>query len=158
MITFQTRASVVVYSSALCTVCVPKPNSTVGIPSFRSILASPPPAAQRRLHDTGARADMVDDGVEVTAVYVTDYSWIDWETSENTERKKMPAPTAPDTFVDATDFTYAVETDVMGGMRPDLILFSETEVAVGSRRLMVVTPSSMTISTEYWLRESGCLR
>jgi nitrous oxide reductase accessory protein NosL len=73
---------------------------------------------------------MVDDGVEVTAVYVTDYSWIDWETSENTERKKMPAPTAPDTFVDATDFIYAVETDVMEGMRPDPILFSETDEAV----------------------------
>jgi len=92
---------------------------------------------------------MVDDGAEATAVYVTDYSWIDWETSGNTERKKMLAPTAPDTFADATDLTYAVETDVMGGMRPDLILFSETMRLYGSRRLMVVTPSSMTISTEY---------
>nr|WP_195156599.1 nitrous oxide reductase accessory protein NosL [Haloarcula sp. CBA1127] len=74
--------------------------------------------------------DMVDDGAEATAVYVTDYSRIDWEIPENTERKKMPAPTAPDTFADATDLTYAVETDVMGGMGPDLIPFSETDEAV----------------------------
>jgi len=73
--------------------------------------------------------DMVDDGAEATAIYVTDYSRVDWDIPEETERKKMPAPTAPDTFRDATGVTYAVETDVMGGMGPDLIPFSETEEA-----------------------------
>ena len=73
--------------------------------------------------------DMVDDGAEATAIYVTDYSGVDWEVPEEAERKKMPAPTAPDTFAAATGLTYAVETDVMGGMGPDLIPFSETEEA-----------------------------
>jgi len=72
---------------------------------------------------------MVDDGTEATAIYVNDYSGVDWEVPEEAERKKMPAPTAPDTFAAATGLTYAVETDVMGGMGPDLIPFSETEEA-----------------------------
>jgi len=73
--------------------------------------------------------DMVDDGAEATAVYVTDYSRVDWEIPEGTERKKMPAPTAPDSFADATELTYAVETDVLGGMGPELLPFSDTNEA-----------------------------
>ncbi len=73
--------------------------------------------------------DMVDDGAEATAIYVTDYSRINWGIPEGTERKKMPAPTAPDTFADATNLTYAVETDVMGGMGPDLLPFSDSDEA-----------------------------
>jgi len=72
--------------------------------------------------------DMVDNGAEATAIYVTDYSRVDWELPEEAERKTMPAPTAPETFADATRLTY-VESAVMGGMGPDLIPFSETEEA-----------------------------
>ena len=69
--------------------------------------------------------DMVADGAEATAIYVTDYSLVDWKIPDGTERKKMPAPTAPETFADATGLTYAVETDVMGGMGPELLPFSD---------------------------------
>jgi len=72
---------------------------------------------------------MRDEGAEATVIYVTDYSRVDWEIPEETERKKMPAPTAPDTFADATGLTYVIESDVMGGMGPDLIPFSETSEA-----------------------------
>lgn len=72
---------------------------------------------------------MLDDGAEAAVVYVTDYSQVDWEIPKGTERKKMPAPTAPDSFADATDLSYAVETDVMGGMGPDLMPFSDTDEA-----------------------------
>jgi len=73
--------------------------------------------------------NMMDDGAEATAIYVTDYSRVDWEIPEGTERKKMPAPTAADTFADATGLSYAVETDVMGGMGPDLLPFSNSDEA-----------------------------
>lgn len=73
--------------------------------------------------------NLVADGAEATAVYVTDYSRVDWEIPEDTERKKMPAPTAPDTFADATGLTYVIESDVMGGMGPDLMPFSEPSEA-----------------------------
>lgn len=42
----------------------------------------------------------------------------------------MPALTAPDTFADAAGLTHAVETDVMEGIGPDLIRFSEIDEAV----------------------------
>ena len=73
--------------------------------------------------------DMVDDGAEAVAVYVTDYSRVEWDVPSGTERKLMPAPTAPDTFADATGLTYAVDTDVMGGMGPDLMPFSDPQAA-----------------------------
>nr|WP_274595610.1 MULTISPECIES: nitrous oxide reductase accessory protein NosL [Halorubrum] len=73
--------------------------------------------------------DMVDTGAEATAMYVTDYSRVDWELAEEAERKTMPAPTAPETFSDATRLTYVVGSSVMGGMGPDLIPFSETDAA-----------------------------
>lgn len=73
--------------------------------------------------------DAVNDGAEATIIYVTDYSRVDWELPVNTERKTMPAPTAPETFADATGLTYVVESAVMGGMGPDLVPFSEPDAA-----------------------------
>lgn len=72
---------------------------------------------------------MVDQGAEATMVYVTDYSRVDWDLSGGTGRKQMPAPTAPESFGDATGLTYAIETGVMGGMGPDLMPFSDPDEA-----------------------------
>jgi copper chaperone NosL len=72
---------------------------------------------------------MVDQGAEATVVYVTDYSRVDWEVSGESGREQMPAPTAPESFGDAAELTYAVETGVMGGMGPDLMPFSDPDGA-----------------------------
>jgi copper chaperone NosL len=66
-------------------------------------------------------------GWEADVVYVTDYSSVEWELQETAEGPQMPAPTAPETFADAETLTYVVESDVIGGMGPDLLPFSESE-------------------------------
>ena len=58
---------------------------------------------------------------------VTDYPRVDWEIPEEIEQKKMPAPTAADISADATDLLYVVESDLLGGMGPDLMPFSEAD-------------------------------
>jgi len=65
-------------------------------------------------------------GWEAVVVYVTDYSAVEWELQETAEGPQMPAPTAPETFADAESLTYVVESDVIGGMGPDLLPFSES--------------------------------
>ena len=67
--------------------------------------------------------DRLDDGWTAEAVYVTDYSTVDWELSGEGNRQ-MPAPTAADTFADATELTYVAQSGVRGGMGPELFPFS----------------------------------
>jgi nitrous oxide reductase accessory protein NosL len=64
-------------------------------------------------------------GWEAAAVYVTDYSAIEWELSERDGNEVMPAPTNPESFAPASELTYVADSDVMGGMGPALIPFSE---------------------------------
>ena len=71
--------------------------------------------------------DRLDQGWEPAVIYVTDYSLVDWEIAERDGNKVMPSPTAAETFADATTLTYVVESDVIGGMGPDLLPFSDGE-------------------------------
>jgi len=68
-------------------------------------------------------------GWEATAIYVTDYSLVDYELQERDGRLYMPAPTAAGTFGDATAMTYVMESEVHGGMGPELHPFSAAEDA-----------------------------
>jgi nitrous oxide reductase accessory protein NosL len=61
---------------------------------------------------------------EAEAIYVTDYSSVEWEIPEDSDRPTMPAPIDAETFADATKLQYVGESDVMGGMGPALHPFS----------------------------------
>ncbi|POG56091.1 nitrous oxide reductase accessory protein NosL [Haloferax marisrubri] len=63
-------------------------------------------------------------GWEATAVYVTDYSTVDYELSTEGGDTFISTHTGADTFGDATEMTYVVESEVLGGMGTDLIPFS----------------------------------
>jgi nitrous oxide reductase accessory protein NosL len=41
----------------------------------------------------------------------------------------MPAPTAPETFADATELTYVADSDARGGMGAVLLPFSDSDDA-----------------------------
>lgn len=68
-------------------------------------------------------------GWEATAVYVTDYSQVEFELERRDGRQYMPSPTAAETFGDATAMTYVMESEVDGGMGPELHPFSAAEDA-----------------------------
>jgi copper chaperone NosL len=68
-------------------------------------------------------------GWEAEAIYVTDYSSLDYELTERDGRLYMPAPTAAETFGDAETMTYVMESDVHGGMGPELHPFSAADDA-----------------------------
>jgi nitrous oxide reductase accessory protein NosL len=68
-------------------------------------------------------------GWKATAIYVTDYSTIEWELFERDGNKYMPAPTHAETFSDATELAYVAESEVMGGMGTELIPFSDPDDA-----------------------------
>jgi len=71
--------------------------------------------------------DRLDRGWEAAVIYVTNYSAVDWELIEREGHQYMPAPTAAESFADATALTYVAESDVMGGMGPELIPFSDAD-------------------------------
>jgi len=73
--------------------------------------------------------ERLDRGWEAAAIYVTDYSSVDWEPIERDGDRYMPAPTAAGSFADATDLTYVAESDVLGGMGPELFPFSDAAEA-----------------------------
>lgn len=70
-----------------------------------------------------------DRGREETVVYVTDFSAVEYTVEVRDGAPRMPSPTAPETFADATGQTFVVESDVMGGMGPDLHPFSDSDDA-----------------------------
>jgi copper chaperone NosL len=63
-------------------------------------------------------------GWEASAIYVTDYSLFEYDLQERDGRLYMPSPTAAETFGDARDVTYVMDSEVYGGMGPALIPFS----------------------------------
>ena len=71
--------------------------------------------------------EMRDAGARATAVYVTDYSTVEWELSADS--MIMPAPTDPETFADATELSYVAGSDARGGMGATLIPFAESDDA-----------------------------
>jgi copper chaperone NosL len=72
--------------------------------------------------------DRRDRGWEAEVVYVTDYSKVDLPSSSDGS-PRLPAPTAADTFTEATEVTYVAESDAVGGMGPALPPFSEESEA-----------------------------
>lgn len=73
--------------------------------------------------------ERLDRGWEAEAVYVTDYSHLDWSLIETDRGPQMPSPTEADAFADATELTYVAESTVLGGMGPALHPFSDDEEA-----------------------------
>jgi copper chaperone NosL len=71
--------------------------------------------------------EMRNSGAEAAAIYVTDYSIVDWELSS--DAMTMPSPTSPKTFADATELTYVVGSDARGGMGATLLPFSNSDDA-----------------------------
>ncbi|KAB1191181.1 MULTISPECIES: nitrous oxide reductase accessory protein NosL [Haloferax] len=65
-------------------------------------------------------------GWEATAIYVTDYSNVEFTLSSDGGRQFISTHTTADTFGDATELTYVVGSSVYGGMGPDLLPFSDT--------------------------------
>jgi nitrous oxide reductase accessory protein NosL len=68
-------------------------------------------------------------GWEATVIYVTDYSTVDYSIQTGKSRTTISAPTAPETFADATEMTYVIESDISGGMGPALLPFSVSDDA-----------------------------
>jgi nitrous oxide reductase accessory protein NosL len=68
-------------------------------------------------------------GWETTAMYVTDFSAVEYEVQQRDGTPTMPSPTAPDTFGDASELTYVMDSSVRGGMGPDLHPFSDEQDA-----------------------------
>jgi nitrous oxide reductase accessory protein NosL len=62
-------------------------------------------------------------------VYVTDYSAVDYEVSDVEGQKYIEVATAAETFVDAEDAVFAVDSDVHGAMGPDFVPFSDGDDA-----------------------------
>ena len=71
--------------------------------------------------------EMRNSGAEAAAIYVTDYSLVDWELSS--DAMTMPSPTSPKTFADATELTYVAGSDAKGGMGATLLPFSNSDDA-----------------------------
>lgn len=61
----------------------------------------------------------------VDAIYVTDYSSIDYEISESGGDRFISSDTEPGTFADATELTFVVGSSVNGSMGPEFIPFSD---------------------------------
>ncbi len=86
-------------------------------------------------HDNPARFDALTElftyhfektslGWEVAAMYVTDYSGVDFTIDEQDGTKYISSFVAPDTFAPASDLVYVINSPVQGAMGPDLIPFS----------------------------------
>lgn len=88
--------------------------------------------------------DHLDRGWEPEVVYVTDFSRVEYTVRERDGMPRMPSPTAPETFADAAELTYVVESDVMGGMGPALHPFSDESEA----ETFVSTHGGMSVAFE----------
>jgi nitrous oxide reductase accessory protein NosL len=64
------------------------------------------------------------EGWEAAAIYVTDYSTVDYELFERDGRTYVSSPTAAETFGDGTTATYVLGSEGLGGMGPELVPFS----------------------------------
>ncbi|WP_121822797.1 nitrous oxide reductase accessory protein NosL [Halostella salina] len=59
------------------------------------------------------------------AFYVTDYSTVDYEVRTDGGQQLISTHTTADAFVDATEVTFVVASEVVGAMGRDLIAFSD---------------------------------
>ena len=70
-------------------------------------------------------------GWTVAAMYVTDYSAVDYGTSTSGGVTYISAHREPASFGPARELSYVVESDVQGAMGPDFYPFSDAEDADG---------------------------
>ncbi|WP_416841329.1 nitrous oxide reductase accessory protein NosL [Haloferax sp. DFSO52] len=68
-------------------------------------------------------------GWKALAIYVTDYSTVEYDLVEEAGETFISTHTAADTFGDATEMTYVVNSDVHGGMGKELHPFSSVDDA-----------------------------
>lgn len=61
---------------------------------------------------------------ESLALYVTDYSVVDYTITSRDDQKYISSHTAADTFSNAEELNYVVESRVHGAMGPDFVPFS----------------------------------
>ncbi|SEL38119.1 nitrous oxide reductase accessory protein NosL [Haloferax larsenii] len=90
-------------------------------------------------------------GWTATAIYVTDYSTVDYELRTEEGRTFISTHIGADTFGDAEKMTYVVDSDVHGGMGPDLIPFSNGDDASSFAEEHGGTTVSFDDITQEWL-------
>lgn len=66
-------------------------------------------------------------GWTAVAIYVTDYSLVDYELAQRGGRTYISTHTGPETFERARDVRYVAGSDVLGGMGKDLVPFSNDD-------------------------------
>lgn len=64
-------------------------------------------------------------GWDPTAVYVTDYSAVDYDVTTDGGKTFISSHTTPESFALANDRYFVVESDVEGAMGPDFLPFSD---------------------------------
>ncbi|OIB58979.1 nitrous oxide reductase accessory protein NosL [Natrialba sp. SSL1] len=70
-----------------------------------------------------------DQGWELRAVFVTDYSSVEYQLEDRNETTHISSHVAEETFVDATGLYYVVGSDVMGAMGEEVFPFSDRDDA-----------------------------
>ncbi|ELY91742.1 NosL family protein [Natrialba hulunbeirensis JCM 10989] len=70
-----------------------------------------------------------DQGWELRAVFVTDYSSVDYQLEDRNETPHISSHVAEETFADATGLSYVVGSDVMGAMGEEVLPFSARDDA-----------------------------
>lgn len=70
-----------------------------------------------------------DRGEEPIITYVTDYSSVNWDIIETDGTRQISGHVAADSFTDARDVTFVIESEVQGVMGVDLIPFSDEDDA-----------------------------
>jgi nitrous oxide reductase accessory protein NosL len=74
-----------------------------------------------------------DQGWEPTAIYVTDYSGVDWEVFTEGGERFVSSHVEADAFAPARELTYVVRSDVKGSMGTAIVPFSERADAASFR-------------------------
>jgi nitrous oxide reductase accessory protein NosL len=66
-------------------------------------------------------------GWNAVVIYVTDYSLVEYDLEQHNDETFISTHTAAETFTRARDVRYVAGSDVLGGMGPDLIPFSDDD-------------------------------
>ncbi|WP_435347039.1 nitrous oxide reductase accessory protein NosL [Haloarchaeobius sp. HRN-SO-5] len=73
--------------------------------------------------------EMRDQGWTAEAIYVTDYSSVEYDVSTSDGTPRISSHTEASSFGPARDLYYVVESDVQGAMGPDFVPFSNRDDA-----------------------------
>lgn len=75
------------------------------------------------------RFDREERGLESIVTYVTDYATVDYEIETRDGNRYVTGSVRPETFVEAADAVFVVDSGVEGAMGPDLLPFGRREAA-----------------------------